>query len=297
MITYLLALLPVLFFFADPLSQLFSSSCERPVPPLRRLPRPRLNTDLVALEADNYTCDPHAYQVHVYSRAPLVLYVENFLSVEERKHLLEISEPLYTPSTITHNGGDSTSHTPSIRNSEVALIPRTTLVRCIEDRARALQGWQREVWIERLRVQRYRAGGHYAHHFDWSSGRGGWGRVGSFMVWVEDQEEGGDGERLEGGGTEFPRLRGAREGRWCEFVECPGQGEGEGEGGDGGEGGGDGEGKKGVVFKVMPGNAVYWENFMADGTGRGYDETWHAGLPVTKGVKVGLNIWSTGRIE
>jgi prolyl 4-hydroxylase len=51
------------------------------------------------------------------------------------------------------------------------------------------------------------------------------------------------------------------------------------------------------VFKVVPGNAVYWENFMADGTGRGYEETWHAGLPVRKGVKVGLNIWSAGRIE
>ena len=48
------------------------------------------------------------------------------------------------------------------------------------------------------------------------------------------------------------------------------------------------------MFKPRAGNAVYWENFRADGTG--YDETWHAGLPVTKGVKVGLNIWSFGRI-
>jgi prolyl 4-hydroxylase len=53
----------------------------------------------------------------------------------------------------------------------------------------------------------------------------------------------------------------------------------------------------GTVFRVVPGNAVYWENFRADGTGRGFEETWHAGLPVRKGVKVGLNIWSSGRIE
>jgi prolyl 4-hydroxylase len=29
-----------------------------------------------------------------------------------------------------------------------------------------------------------------------------------------------------------------------------------------------------------------------DGEGRGVKETVHAGLPVTGGVKVGLNIWS-----
>jgi prolyl 4-hydroxylase len=77
--------------------------------------------------------------------------------------------------------------------------------------------------------------------------------------------------------------------RWCRFVEClPSPLEGQGEGREEG---------KGAVFKVAPGNAVYWENFMADGTGRGYEETLHAGLPVRKGTKVGLNIWSWGRIE
>ena len=108
------------------------------------------------------------------------------------------------------------------------------------------------------------------------------------MVWVSDRDDGVDGEELEGGGTEFPLLKRVGDERWCRFVECP-EGEGEGKG--------EGEERKGVVFKVAPGNAVYWENFMADGTGRGYEETWHAGLPVRKGVKVGLNIWSSGRIE
>ncbi|KAK4238569.1 prolyl 4-hydroxylase subunit alpha-3 [Achaetomium macrosporum] len=298
MFTYLLALLPVLLYFSNPIVQFFSPS----PPQIRRLPRPQLNEDLLALEAANttdiskYTCPPNTYRVHIFSRAPLVLYIENFLALSERSHLLEISEPLYQPSTVTHNAGETTSHAPSIRDSEVALVPRTDTVRCIEDRARALQGWRDEVWIERLRVQRYRAGGHYAHHFDWSTGRGGWGRVGSFMVWVADSdtaspgsEEGDGGERLEGGGTEFPYLKGKGDRRWCRFVECSQSQEGE-------EGMEDGE-RKGVVFKVVPGNAVYWENFMADGTGRGYEETWHAGLPVKKGVKVGLNIWSWGRIE
>jgi hypothetical protein len=32
-------------------------------------------------------------------------------------------------------------------------------------------------------------------------------------------------------------------------------------------------------------------------TGRGYEETRHAELPVRKGVKVGLKMWSSGRID
>lgn len=184
---------------------------------------------------------------------------------------------------MTHDAGSTAHRDAGVRDSEVALVPRTAGVRCVEARARALQGWRDEVWVERLRVQRYRPGGHYGHHFDWSSGRGGWGRVSSFMAWVDN----GDGA-LTGGGTEFPALRGSGDPRWCRFVECPANGTGEGDGGDG---------QGGTVFKPLVGNAVYWENFRADGTGRGYEETWHAGLPVVEGVKVGLNIWSWGRIE
>lgn len=193
------------------------------------------------------------------------------------------SEPLFTPSTITNNG-DSTQRDTKIRDSQVALIPRTNTVRCIEARARAFQGYRSDLWVERLRTQRYTPGGHYSHHFDWGSNAGGWGRVSSMMAWVE-------GEGVKGGGTEFPLLKGVEGREWCEFVECE-------EKKDAGEESEqlekEGE-KRGVVFKVVPGNAVYWENFAADG--RGFDETWHAGLPVEEGVKVGLNIWSYGRIR
>lgn len=108
------------------------------------------------------------------------------------------------------------------------------------------------------------------------------------MVWVDDEEG-----KVEGGGTEFPLMKGRwsedEGGEWCRFVECD-EKKSEDEEGEGEEAGG-----KGTTFKVVPGNAVYWENFSPDG--RGYEETWHAGLPVTKGTKVGLNIWSFGRIE
>ena len=205
---------------------------------------------------------------------------------------------------MTHDGGVSIEKDTSVRDSEVALVPRTHTVRCIESRARSLQGWRSEVWVERLRVQRYHPGGHYSHHFDWSSNRGGWGRVSSFMVWVDD-----GGGLLEGGGTEFPSLRKEEDPRWCQFVDCSRSGREnngstaaagpDGHVSDGWAGEYDGASESeepGTVFKAQVGNAVFWENFRSDGTARGYDETWHAGLPVTRGSKVGLNIWSWGRI-
>ena len=100
------------------------------------------------------------------------------------------------------------------------------------------------------------------------------------MVWVDD----GDGA-LRGGGTEFPLLPSKADSRWCAFVDCPADSQHPA------------DRQKGVVFKPLPGNAVYWENFRADGSGRGFQETWHAGLPVVEGTKVGLNIWSWGRLD
>ncbi|KAL7812434.1 hypothetical protein V8C44DRAFT_71870 [Trichoderma aethiopicum] len=253
-------------------------------------PRPQLNESLLAIDPPNATlpdCPADAYGVRILQREPLVVYLEGFLSEEERRHLLNISEPLFEPSTITHDA-TSTHRDTTVRDSSVALLPRTDAVRCIEARALAFQGWRRDVWIERLRTQRYVEGGYYRHHLDWSGNVGGWGRVSSFMAWVDAS---GD---LEGGGTEFPLLEGGGEGlgRWCELLECE-EREFRDEKAGGDEEEGDGEGR-GVTFRVVPGNAVYWENFAADG--RGYEETWHAGLPVKKGVKVGLNIWSFGRI-
>lgn len=77
-----------------------------------------------------------------------------------------------------------------------------------------------------------------------------------------------------GGGTNFPRIERPKNARWCEYVEC-----------DESE-----TIEQGVTFKPRKGAAVFWTNF--DAEGRGYKETIHAGMPVTSGTKVGLNIWS-----
>lgn len=154
------------------------------------------------------------------------------------------------------------------------------MVRCIEHRARAFQGWRPEVHIERLRTQRYGPGGHYKHHYDWSGASREADRVSTFMVYVDAE--------CEGGGTEFPLIAMPRveAGRWCEFLECGGQEE------ELAASRGSRKTKMGVTFRPIKGNAVFWENMSPDG--RGYEETYHAGLPVRSGFKVGLNIWSWG---
>lgn len=97
------------------------------------------------------------------------------------------------------------------------------------------------------------------------------------MVWVQAD----DG--IEGGGTEFPLLRReAPDEKWCQWVECPTEKQQQQE-----PTVNDGqtmaeakmEAPVGVTFRPVAGNAVFWENFRPDGTGRGWDESWHAGLP------------------
>ncbi len=89
---------------------------------------------------------------------------------------------------------------------------------------------------------------------------------------VNAEEMGGDGRKITGGGTNFPMLDAPRDGAWCEYVDC------------------DEPWENGVTFRPVEGNAVYWENLLPDG--RGDPRTLHAGLPVTSGWKVGMNIWT-----
>ena len=46
----------------------------------------------------------------------------------------------------------------------------------------------------------------------------------------------------------------------------------------------------GITFKPVMGNAIFWRNLGGDG--KGLTSTLHAGLPVTEGMKTGLNIWT-----
>ena len=92
MLSYIVALVAGLIFFANPISQLFYPKQPRTAAP-NLSPHPRLNESLLAIDGPNATapeCPPDAYVARILSREPLVVYLENFLSDHERKHLLEI---------------------------------------------------------------------------------------------------------------------------------------------------------------------------------------------------------------
>lgn len=280
MIGYLLALLPLYFLVYLPLTSntpsTHTTSFNAPIDATK------LNASILALDDNHNTaplaCPPHTYTTHILSTNPLVVYIKDFLSPDERAHLLASSLPLYEPSLVW-NGGHSAVD-PTVRVSDNALLPRDTTVRCIERRALAFQGWRSQAWVERLRTQRYGPGGHYTHHFDHAGTERttGRGRISSFMVYV--------GDECTGGGTEFPRLLRPIGEEWCKFIECQDSAAAKDDLAQ--------PAQVGVTFKPRAGNAVFWENLRSDGTG--YEDIWHAGLPVRTGEKVGLNIWTWGRI-
>ncbi|KAE8146352.1 hypothetical protein BDV25DRAFT_132993 [Aspergillus avenaceus] len=252
--------LPIYIFIVGPITrQLFP---QKPLPRLFNPDNtPLLNDTILSLDDGiTPTCPEDNYKIHILQRDPLVIYIEDFLTHDEADHLVELGSKNYTPSTIYN--GQITTHNPQTRLSDRALLPRDNAVRCLENRAKSFQGWNPDLWIERMWTQRYNVSGHYAHHYDWagSVARGG-DRLSTFMVYL--------GDDCVGGGTNFPRLRRPGDRSWCRFLES---------------------GKEGVTFRVVKGNAVFWENLRPDGTG--YRETWHGAFPVTKGEKVGLNIWS-----
>lgn len=256
-----------------------------------------LNDSLLSLE-DGVPFDCHQqddYRVHLLRRDPLVIYIEGFLKDWEVDHLVDVSMDQYTPSVIY--SGHTERFDPTVRLSDRALLQRDNVVRCIEDRARSFQGWKPHLYIERMWTQRYNTSGYYQYHYDWSGSSAlGGDRISTFMVYL--------GDNCTGGGTNFPRMSMPRgQDKWCRFVECD-EDAGDVKDAEGIENKGKGKDhnderqrqqtqhqpRKGITFKPIKGNAIFWENLRADGTG--YPETWHAAFPVTSGTKIGLNIWS-----
>ncbi|KAJ5540006.1 hypothetical protein N7513_008338 [Penicillium frequentans] len=298
-VTWALYFVPVYIFILSPLLQTFFGSSTTNSENVNifdwtgedTIPAPNLRDDSFISPEDGVpiTCpgEPAGYKVHLLSRAPLILYLENFLSDEEADHLVDISVDKYKPSIVYD--GKTEQVDPSKRLSDRALLDRDDTVRCLEDRARAFQGWRPHLYIERMWAQRYNASGHYRHHYDWAGtlARGG-DRLSTFMVYL--------GADCEGGGTNFPRLAMPPGKEWCRFLECEEDGaEAQIQAGDLDSDpnqnlGGIPKQKPGITFKPIKGNAIFWENLRSDGTG--YSETWHAAYPVTSGTKVGLNIWS-----
>ncbi|SPO03616.1 uncharacterized protein DNG_06299 [Cephalotrichum gorgonifer] len=224
------------------------------------------------LTSDDYACVHPPYKVHLFSKSPLVIYITDFLTPSERAHMLNLAKDTFQHSSVTSN---SSAALHNIRtSSSTTLPPSDPVISCIESRAASFQGAHTPPsHLEPIQLVRYAAGEHYHFHTDWFPSADhaplahGGQRVSSFFGYV------GVGADTTGGGTNFPVLDVPDDDEaWCEFVDC------------------DEEYERGVTFKPVEGNVVYWDNVGSDGEGD--HRTLHAGLPVTAGWKVGMNIWT-----
>lgn len=158
------------------------------------------------------------------------------------------------------------------RNSMTARLDTTdSVINAIQARARALPFYKPAGSFMPMVVQNYGVAGVYRDHYDWFEDKlaVGGNIASTFFVYIL--------ANCTGGGTNFARLTPPEDESWCEFVDC------------------DRPTDEGVTFKPILGNAVYWENLHSDGrtlSDRGHERTLHAGMPVTSGNKMGLNLWT-----
>lgn len=255
-----------------------SSVRVRPYIMLRRL----RSLPLIALIASasstkNSTCPQHLYSVQIFSEDPLVIYIPGFLTESEAQYLESISTGRFSSSQISDESGQQ--HLASTRTSRSTSLHSDEVVRCIEERALQFQGYDiPRTHLEPLQAVQYSLGETYAPHTDWftsplqTTPEYGGNRLSSFFVYISTSDD------IVGGGTQFPLLDAPKDERWCQFVNC------------------DAGWDDGVTFRPIAKNAVYWKNLRGggkDGKGRvGDRRTLHSGLPVQRGKKLGMNIWT-----
>ncbi|KAK2591476.1 hypothetical protein QQS21_010822 [Conoideocrella luteorostrata] len=219
--------------------------------------------------SEAYSCTHPPYKVRIVSKSPLVVYLEDFLTPGEQVHLLDLARGQFKHSAILDSSGTAAIH--SVRTSQSTSVERSPVVRCIEQRALDFQGFDTpSTHLEPIQLVKYAATERYHFHTDWFTDDAyttvamGGNRATSIFGYVK-------AENVTGGGTNFPMLETPTDERWCEFIDC------------------DEEYERGVTFRPVEGNAVYWENMIG---GRGDPRVLHAGLPVANGEKVGMNIWT-----
>lgn len=212
-------------------------------------------------------CPEYTFRTHLFSSDPVIIYIEDYLSSSEVTYLLQLAVPHYLQSPVS-KGYEFKAYDSEIRSSMSAVLPYDPVVSCIEQRSVDFQGFMPVSHLEDLQVVKYGISDHFRPHYDWFEGLNN-PRVSSFFVYLACDDT--DGTECKGGATQFPHYEGRFGSQWCKFIDCY-----------------DDSGIGGVAFKPIAGNAVFWGNLHANGTG--HRGVWHAGMPVEKGRKVGMNI-------
>ncbi|MCJ1398994.1 Prolyl 4-hydroxylase, alpha polypeptide [Xylographa trunciseda] len=220
-------------------------------------------------------CPEHSYKTRIFSMDPLMVYLENYITAPEREYLVNIAESMYVASEVAAPSSEERIRALDVaeRSSQTACFYDDPVVHCIQERSAYFQGNLPVERVENLQVVKYTVGDHFQHHWDWWEGTDN-PRISSFFAYLAcDSGEIGSGGQCEGGATHFPDFWHHFPSGWCDVIDCSADSE-----------------LGGVAFKPVAGNAIYWSNVYPNST---YHEgTLHAGMPVKKGRKIGLNIWT-----
>lgn len=239
-----------------------------------------------------FLCDvAHPYKIELVSLDPLIIYIHSLITPSEISSLLAIAEPIFKPSVVTKYGRQQQTQD---RTSSSAGLPRDDpAVKCVLNRARGFMGTMlRDGWDEMGPPQlvRYRAGQRFNVHHDWfdrpllanDGSNRVWNRVASFFAILQDNCTKGEtyfphtkpiissspwNEPMWRGGLEDQKLKNVTDLKplWRQHEDG------------------------GLAFRPVAGNAIFWVNLHANGTGD--ERTNHAGLPLGDGLKTAMNIW------
>ncbi|KAF2636169.1 hypothetical protein P280DRAFT_410092, partial [Massarina eburnea CBS 473.64] len=228
-------------------------------------------------------CRTHKYSTEIVSLDPLVIYINNFTSFAEAEALIKLGEPEFADSFIARANG-KTQKVGGRTSQSAPLDDHHPLVSCIISRARHFMGSTLQPYepFSLPQLVRYAPSQRYDLHTDFwpqhqlmkdGSGRL-FNRPASFFVFLRGNCTGGE--------TYFPSIdvfdKDAERGGELEagFMGKVSRGEKDGV-------------AKGVRFRPITGNAVYWVNI--NKLGKGDRRVVHAGLPVGEGEKIGMNLW------
>lgn len=223
---------------------------------------------------NEFNCEEPRYTTRIVSYSPLIIHLEDFITIQEAEHLISLGTPLLQPSYVfSKKEADLKGKRTRERSSSSAFLRGPDpVVDCVRQRASRFQGLNGPLsHMETLQMVHYGPSEHFALHKDWGRlSPAGHERSTTFFAFLKaDCKE---------CGTHFPLLEfdwgaGGPEARedWCRLVECPSS-------------------KNGTIFRALPGSAVFWRNLDDDGVGD--ERVLHAGLPPESGEKIGLNIWT-----
>ena len=220
-------------------------------------------------------CPEVSYKTRIFSLDPLIIYVENYITAAEREYIIHLAGTRYTESKVAESREDSKikGFTSPSRTSQSAYLYDDPVSFCIMERSARFQGNSTVEDVEDLQAVKYAIGNEFRSHFDWFDDNNN-PRISTFFAYLAcDSGDSAASGECEGGATQFPDWSEPWLGEWCDVVDCYDDSE-----------------LGGVAFKPVVGNAIFWSNVHPNGTY--HQGVLHAGMPVRKGRKVGLNIWT-----